>query len=293
MSKILCSTGALIGRPNNRDYRLLKGFSEQLNCDGYEFLVYDTWYPEADKLIETVKSYNLFIPVIHCEKSVSEKLAGARVWFENDEYCYREFTPEEDEEKYRQAIEEFGLNLRIAKELGADRMVFHLWNGLVSDCQIERNAGRFPTLKKMAEEAGILLMVENVVCNRHDPMYDMEVVHKVCPDVSYVFDTKMSEFHGQTMRLFDPEWDWMLTGGHIKHLHINDYDGGLKDWGNLKVLPIGKGHVNFDGFFSNLKKYGYEGDFTVEATAFDKSGVVDISMLNECFDRLRKRRAEL
>ena len=37
----------------------------------------------------------------------------------------------------------------------------------------------------------------------------------------------------------------------------------------------------------------YEGDFTVEATAFDKSGAVDISMLNECFDRLRKRRAEL
>ena len=288
MRKILCSTGALIGRPNKRDYRLLKGFSERLNCDGYELLVYDTWYPEADKLIETVKSFNLFIPVVHCEKAVSEKLADAKVWYENDKYHYREFTPEEDEENFRQAIEEFGLNLRIAKELGADRMVFHLWNGIVSDCRIENNVRRFGTLKKMAEDEGILLMVENVVCNTHDPMYDMEVVHKSYPDVSYVFDTKMSEFHGQTMQLFDPEWKWMLTEGHIKHLHINDYDGGIKDWGNLKVLPVGKGHVDFEGFFSKLKEYGYEGDFTVEATAFDKSGEVDISMLNDCFDRLRE-----
>ena len=100
MRKILCSTGALLGRPNKRDYNLLKDFSDRLNCDGYELLVYDTWFPEVDKLIETVKSFNLFIPVVHCEKAVSEKLAGAKVWYENDKYHYREFTPEEDEENF-------------------------------------------------------------------------------------------------------------------------------------------------------------------------------------------------
>ena len=39
MCTILCSTGALIGRPNNRDYRLLKTLSKQLTCDGYEFMM--------------------------------------------------------------------------------------------------------------------------------------------------------------------------------------------------------------------------------------------------------------
>ena len=37
MAQILCSTGALIGRPNNRDYRLLESFAKQLHCDGFEF----------------------------------------------------------------------------------------------------------------------------------------------------------------------------------------------------------------------------------------------------------------
>ena len=43
MNRILCSTGAVIGRPNGRDITLLNKFQEQLECDGYEFLMYDTW----------------------------------------------------------------------------------------------------------------------------------------------------------------------------------------------------------------------------------------------------------
>ena len=288
MKKVLCSTGALIGRPNNRDYRLLEKLAPSLDCDGFEFLVYDTWYPEADKMIETVKNYDLQIPVVHCEKSLSEKLAGARAWYDDAGYHYEKMTDEEDEKNVKDAIEKFKLNLKIANGLGADKMVFHLWNGIISDKHIERNAERFGILKEMAEKAGILLMVENVICNEHDPMYDMKVVYDRFPDVSYVYDTKMSEFHGQTMLLFDPEWDWLLKEGHIKHLHLNDYGGGIKDWSNLKVLPIGKGHVDFEGFFLQLGRYGYNGDSTVEATAFDKTGTVDTEMLNECFKRLRE-----
>ena len=42
MRQILCSTGALIGRPNGRDYRLLRQFCPQLDCDGFEFILYDS-----------------------------------------------------------------------------------------------------------------------------------------------------------------------------------------------------------------------------------------------------------
>jgi sugar phosphate isomerase/epimerase len=47
--------------------------------------------------------------------------------------------------------------------------------------------------------------------------------------------------------------------------------------------------VDFDAFFEHLKSYGYHGDYTVEATAFDRSGTVDTEMLNECFANLRGR----
>ena len=83
MKKVLISTGALIGRPNGRDYRLLKEFAGQLDCDGFEYMVYDSWYPEIDRMTDTVKGYGLNIPVIHCEKALSEKLAGARLNFVN------------------------------------------------------------------------------------------------------------------------------------------------------------------------------------------------------------------
>ena len=267
---------------------MLEKFAPKLDCDGFELLVYDTWYPEVDEMIETLKGFDLNIPVVHCEKALSEKLAGARAWFDDAGYHYEEMSPKEDEASVKAAIEEFELNLKIAKGVGADRMVFHLWNGIVSDKNIERNAERFGILKAAAEKAGILLMVENVICNEYDPLYDMNVVYKFFPDVSFVYDTKMAEFHGQTMKLFDPEWDWMLKEGHIKHLHLNDYGGGIKDWSNLKVLPIGKGHVDFEGFFLQLGRYGYDGDSTVEATAFDKTGTVDLEMLNECFKRIRE-----
>ena len=60
------------------------------------------------------------------------------------------------------------------------------------------------------------------------------------------------------------------------------------DWGNFNILPIGKGHIDFDGFFRKLFQYGYDGDYTVEATAFDRTtGTVDIEMLNTCFKNLR------
>ena len=55
------------------------------------------------------------------------------------------------------------------------------------------------------------------------------------------------------------------------------------------MLPIGKGHVDFESFFVNISKYGYDGDFTVEATAFKMdSGEIDYDMLNKCFSDLRK-----
>ena len=52
MSKILCSTGCLIGRPNGRNYHLIREFVKELNYDGMEFMMYSDWYPEVDALLE-------------------------------------------------------------------------------------------------------------------------------------------------------------------------------------------------------------------------------------------------
>ena len=106
-------------------------------------------------------------------------------------------------------------------------------------------------------------------------------------EVQFVFDTKMAAFHGELELLYQPEYAWLWQEGHIRHYHVNDYGGGYMEWGKLKTLPIGAGHVDFEKFFAFVRGTGYQGTFTVEATAFDRMGVVDTEMLNRCFTKIR------
>lgn len=287
MNQILCSSGALLGNSNNKDYRLLKSIAEELECDGFEFMVYSSWYSEIDELIKELNASKLNIPVVHCHKTLGETLAGTTVSFENGNFNVYEMTDKEDKECFEKGLTLFRKNVQVASNIGAKKMVLHLWNGLPSDRKIEKHIERYEILRDIASKENVDLMVENVVCNIHDPLYDINLLHESYKDVSLVFDTKMAEFHGQTLQVFDPEYSWMFKDGNVKHLHINDYDGGIKDWANLNVLPIGKGHVDFESFFKNLSQYNYLGDYTVEATALRKDGKVDSQMLNKCFSDLR------
>lgn len=289
MNQILCSTGALLGKSNNKDFRLLKSIAEDLDCDGLEFMVYSTWYSEINELIKELNESKLNIPVVHCHKTLGESLCGVTVKYdENQDFLVHEMTEDEDRANFENGLKLFKKNVLVASSIGAEKMVLHLWNGLASDRKIEKNIERYEILRDIAKSENVDLMVENVVCNAHDPLYDIDLLHKTYPDVSLVFDTKMAEFHGQTMDIFEPAWDWMLKDGNVKHLHINDYNGGIKDWNNLNVLPIGKGHVDFDTFFNKLSGYEYKGDYTIEATALnDATGKVDFDMLNKCFGDLR------
>ena len=263
MNEILCSTGALIGRPNGRNHRLLAEFAPQLTCDGFEFMMYDTWYEKVDEIVTDVQAMKLHIPVMHCEKRIGEAISLG-----------------ETEEAFRL----FRVNCEVAWRLGAKKLVIHLWDGLTSDRCIENNYRAYESLNKMAEEKGLKLLVENVVCSQVDPMSHWLVLRERYPNVQFVFDTKMAEFHRQMDVLYDADF---LDSGCITHYHVNDYLGEYMDWKHLRTLPIGQGQVNFEKFFESVKQTGYQGAFTVEATAFNAEGMVDIDMLNESFSKIR------
>lgn len=55
------------------------------------------------------------------------------------------------------------------------------------------------------------------------------------------------------------------------------------DWNNLRVLPMGEGHIDFDCFFAHIRETGYKGDFTFEATGFDQQGEIHLDKLNKQF----------
>ncbi|MCI8386990.1 MAG: TIM barrel protein [Clostridiales bacterium] len=264
MNQVLCSTGALLGRANGRDPKLLEGFAKQLECDGFEFMIYEYWYPELDSIVDHVKSLSLNIPVVHCEKNVGEMLAM---------------------QASKEAMHRFDLNCRAAERLGVDKMVLHLWNGMLSDKCIESNFKSLVWVRERAEASGIEVLVENVVCNQKDPQTHIDTLARET-DVRFTFDTKMAAFHGQVDEIFAPERQQLWSDGRIAHIHVNDYAGKPKEWKKLATLHLGTGHIDFDNFFMNIKKRNYKGDFTVEATSFDASGNVDIAALNRDFAKI-------
>lgn len=264
MHQILCSTGALIGRPNGRDYWLLKQFCPLLECDGFEFILYSTWYDEIDTLTAFLKSLKLRIPVMHCEKTLAEHISAG------------------GEEELREAFRLFEVNCTLANTIGAEKMVLHLWNGVISDSHFSNNLHAYPDLREAAEKHGLDLLVENVVC-REDPMSHWTELYRHYPDIHFVFDTKMAHFHRQLDLLYAPESAWLWKEGHIRHYHVNDYGGDYMDWNNLRVLRLGEGHIDFGRFFRFVRETGYSGDFTFEATGFDQTGAVNIRGLNEQF----------
>lgn len=266
MNKILCSTGALIGRPNNRDYTLLKPLSEKLDCDGFEFMMYDTWYNKKEKIVETLQKMHVPFPVMHCEKHIGQSVTMG---------------------DFKKAENLFQINCGIAEAIGASQMVLHLWDGEISDSNFQNNLNAFGRLREIADKYGIALLVENVVCNCGNPLERWCELHEKYPDIHFIYDTKMAAFHGQEEELYSPEYDWLVKQGHIRHFHVNDYGGKVMEWPKLRTLPVGAGHIDFDKFFSFVHKIHYKGDFTIEATAFRPDGTVDVDMLDRCFATVR------
>lgn len=258
-----------MGRANGYDYRQMDVLAGTLACDGFELMMFRSWYENPTAFLRYFTERQFCIPVVHCQKGIGENISIG------------------GDAETREALRQFSDDCAAAKEIGARKLVLHLWGGLASDGNFHRNLDAYPRVCEIAAEFGLELLIENVVCNVSNPAARLYELRSRYPEVKIVFDTKMAAFHTQLEQLYEADSTWMWKEGHICHYHVNDYGGGYMDWGNLRTLPIGRGHIDFDRFFAFVRASGYAGDFTVEATAFDGSGVVDTAMLNEQFRYIR------
>ena len=264
---ILCSTGAFVGRPNGRDPRLIEAYWPRLRCDGLEFMMYETWYPKAEAIARMLRLSGIPIPTMHVDKDVGNRLSRDAAG------------------DTRAAIDEFKINCDMAAEIGAKLLVLHLWGNADSDRHIAHNYDILDKLYAIAGGRGLRLTVENVVCGILDPMTHMAEIAARWPEAAFTVDTKMCAFHRQLGLLSDPGWRYMWR--HIRHLHINDYGGGYRDFSALRTLFLGEGHVDFDAFFAEAAREGYAGAFTCECTAVRPDGAVDLDRLNASLMKVR------
>lgn len=263
MHRVLCSTGALITKRNGRDYELLRTIVPQIECDGLEFMMYQSWHDRTDALKRVLSDFP--VPVFHMTKQIGEWISQGNL---------------------TDAEPMFRADCELAQSIGARLLVLHLWSGLASDQHIERNIAAYPVLREIAAQHGLLLTVENVVCNTRDPMTHLRALAEAYPDIAFTFDTKMAAFHSQLDALYAPENAWLLP--HIAHFHVNDYGGGHMDWKHMSALALGQGKVDFERFFAFVRQMGYRGDFTCEATAVREDGSVNDADMNASLMRIRR-----
>ena len=270
MNKILCSTGAITGKLNGYDYKLLEPLSRQLTCDGFELMMDSIWYEDIGALKEYLQKSALYIPIVHCEKKIGEMISKG------------------SELELKEAYRIFEIDCDVAKSIGAKKLVLHLWGGRASDSNFQSNIKAYPYLKKKAQDYGLDLLIENVVCNVESPMKHLCELKEIYPEIHFVFDTKMAAFHEQLDLLYEPKYDWLWKEGNISHYHVNDYAGGYMDWCNLRTLAVGKGNIDFNQFFQFINRIDYKGDFTTEGNAVGIDGVVNVELLNKQFQRIRE-----
>ena len=263
MHRVLCSTGALITTRNGRDYELLRTIVPQTACDGLEFMMYQSWHDRTDALKRVLCDFP--VPAFHMTKQIGEWISQGN--------------PADAEAMFRADCE-------LARAIGAKLLVLHLWSGIASDRHFGRNLAAYPILRDIAAGHGLLLTVENVVCNTRDPMTRLAELADAYPDIAFTFDTKMAAFHSQLEALYAPENAWLLP--HIAHFHVNDYGGGHMDWAHMTPLPLGQGRIGLDRFFAFVRGMDYQGDFTCEATALDEDGTVRYDEMNASLRRIRQ-----
>ncbi len=266
MKRVITSTGGLIGRVNGRDYTLLRDALPRIEADGVEFMLYESWYGEIGRLTDCLTSIPVKYTGLHVEKSLGEKLTAGQ---------------------FDEAERLFNVNCTLARDLGAGHLVLHLWNGLSSDSAIENNFCGYAHLKRMADEAGLELTVENVVCNRQDPLTHMRELLRRYPDIRFTYDTKMAHFHRQEEAFYAPECREIWN--RVSRLHVNDHRGAKGDFSSLRTLQLGDGEVDLERFFDHLRSVRFDGDMVCEAVAWDEQGGIHPETMNRSMRFIRER----
>ncbi|HNX15408.1 MAG TPA: sugar phosphate isomerase/epimerase family protein [Oscillospiraceae bacterium] len=264
---VYCSTGTFLGRYNGRDWRILSELAAQIDADGFELMVFSNWYGELDELARTLKKSGLYFGSLHTEKGIGSDLS------------------EEDPEKRKDALIRLEQNCALAEKLGIQIAVLHLWGAPNSDLYIGRNIELFAECKKIAEQYGVTLAVENIVCAEGDPLDVWRELVRVYPDIRLTFDSRMCAFHKE----FDasyvlPYWE----DGHIAHVHFADFSGGFKEFDAIrKILHPGEGEVDVSRLAMQLKSKRYCGAVTMESPGLRQDGTVDFLKLNNSLRTLK------
>ncbi len=260
--RILCSTGTFIGRVNGRNHMLIPELGGSIDCDGFELMVYGDWYPFIEKVIADIRGFSFV--TLHTDKAIGELLGSDKA------------------EECSEALDVFELNCHIAKSVGCEIVVLHLWSVPHVDYHIERNVSNIPRLCEIAAAYGVTLSIEGTPCVAHDPVFHLSNIHKQFPHVGFTLDSRHLAFHGLIDGIADADF---LSA--VNHIHISELAGKPGDFASLRpILHPREGDIDFAKFARDTSSCGAK-QLTLESPAFTPNGL-DICKVNKSLNYMRE-----
>lgn len=269
--RLLCSTGAMSRYPDLTDQMRIVAALPDVHADGFEVLVYDSWYGTLERMAQSLRTLGLRYPVIHAEKEIGPLLATGE-------------GKDRDE-----ALRRWRLNCLFAQSIDAMVVVLHLWGLPHADDCLDRQLASLAALLDVADEYGVDLSVETIPCRARDPLTNVAAAVARDDRARIALDTEFLAMHGQLEAALDATWLWERPG-LVCHLHVKDYDGRAVDGhGRRRYLHPGEGEIDFAQLFRQLRERGYAGYISLESPAMRSGDEIDLATINASLDRIRAR----
>lgn len=273
-NEVYCSTGTVIGRKTNNDHSVLLTQLPEIcratGMDGIEYVVMSAAYGMLDDIKRSMSASGLRCAVLHADKNIGVLLSQL------------------GEDNAWEAMRLWQVNCLLAKDFGTDRVVLHLWGAGESDTHFEHNASFMPEIMDIAEKHGIKVLIENIPCIEKDPLTRLtELSHYDC---DFVYDVRFGQLHGQNYKTATGD---LMKAKRFRHVHISDFGGRYREFSKIRPIyhPY-EGTVDFDMVFSELRRSGYDGSFTLESPVFYDDGL-DFDKLARTLTWLRRKADEL
>ncbi len=242
----------------------------QLPETSFEVIFYSTWFDVAAEAARTINATGSPTPVLHAEKSIGPAFAS----------CV--------ESEIVDAFDKFEINCRFGRAIDARRLVLHLWGSPDSDVLLPRNLAALPRLLDIADEYGLTLSIETLLCQVGTPVDVVACCREVDERARITLDTVFLAMHDQ---LGSAVADDRLWPEGVDHVHLKDYPDPSLGWGKAPYLHPGDGALDLSGFVEGLHARGYAGTVTLEAHALLEDNGPDIARIEASLDWIRETRA--
>lgn len=159
MNEIYLSTGAILGRRNGFDFRVLTEHYNAFHCDGFEFMMfrdsYDS-YARIPEWLRACRSRGIRIAAFHADKHIGDLLSDP------------------DELSLSAALALFEKNCEYAAAFGADRVIVHCWGVPDSDKNAPMLYERIGLMLEIAAQYSVEMLIEGIFCTQKSPLFHMK-----------------------------------------------------------------------------------------------------------------------